>query len=1095
MATPRYQQRMVGYSPVYRSKNIRRSSSWSFNKNRFSGFSFPRFGWWKKIAWIILVWILMIGLWWFARFWTQIVNKLPDINDIEDFNFKQSTVITDRNGIVLYRMFEENRQYVPYQEISAHFVNWLVATEDQRFWENAWIDPIGMVRAAITDVTEWKTHGASTLTQQLIKMMMLTPEKKIERKLKEIILAVKINDYIKNDISETTKWLSSTEIDKQVKEKIMELYSNLIFLWNNAYGVEAAAQTYFNSKAKDLTVLQSAILAWMPQAPSRYDPYGNRGILMWKFVVTDDAWEEVVMTPELQSQINTKAKTVIEESTLKNQKEDQALIDFLTSARETKIDDWSWWTYNVTYQPWRKDIVLSRMFEENYITEFELKKALIEWVDYEFHHGNVSIKAPHFVFWVIEQLKQQYDQETLQKWWLTVTTSLDYTIQEMAEQSIIENKERLATNKANNSSLIYADSQNGDILAYVWSIDYNNEEIDGQVDMIQSMRQPWSTIKPFIYSLWFMKLPLALDSPIYDLRMKIDKDEPNNADWGFGWLTTIRQALAGSRNIPAIKMFFNVWWENVVKKFLGDLWIQNLTEGNKFYWYPLAIGASEMKMMDLTNAYMHLSAMGTPAKINPILEIRWPNNNLLYKKEVEMQEKVIPQWVAYLMWQILSDNRNMPADRVRQFTAPGKLTMATKSGTTNVVKDEKKLPRDWWLMTYTPSKVLWLWWGNTDGTPMHQDAYWWWLNSWIRKSFLDKLLKEWYIQNETVTSNDVKEVVISKISWKLASQNTPAWFTAKSLSYAPTAPTEFDASITSTEVDMLCIGIPTELTPPSDIKTAFVITPETMMPDKRDLEDIRAWRQTNWIEIYKESIGPIIINGTEEELKKCEERSWLTWDVSVTIVKPTSGEKISRSFSIRHKSTSSNPIKTIKVFLWTQELQVLAYRKWWSVNDITTITIPDTIPLWSHELKLVVIDDKWVSDTKSVSVTLIDSDTTPPYLMENKVQIEQKTDGSYTIGLLFGDESSTVLWWTIQQNGVTIKTFESGSIVSFTVSTLGSISWTASDTANNKWSWTIDLTKYKIKNAQTAPENPNPLPDKPIEPAPQIQTWGELPAI
>ncbi len=1037
----------------------------------------------------------MIGLWWFARFWTQIVNKLPDINDIEDFNFKQSTVITDRNGIVLYRMFEENRQYVPYQEISAHFVNWLVATEDQRFWENAWIDPIGMVRAAITDVTEWKTHGASTLTQQLIKMMMLTPEKKIERKLKEIILAVKINDYIKNDISETTKWLSSTEIDKQVKEKIMELYSNLIFLWNNAYGVEAAAQTYFNSKAKDLTVLQSAILAWMPQAPSRYDPYGNRGILMWKFVVTDDAWEEVVMTPELQSQINTKAKTVIEESTLKNQKEDQALIDFLTSARETKIDDWSWWTYNVTYQPWRKDIVLSRMFEENYITEFELKKALIEWVDYEFHHGNVSIKAPHFVFWVIEQLKQQYDQETLQKWWLTVTTSLDYTIQEMAEQSIIENKERLATNKANNSSLIYADSQNGDILAYVWSIDYNNEEIDGQVDMIQSMRQPWSTIKPFIYSLWFMKLPLALDSPIYDLRMKIDKDEPNNADWGFGWLTTIRQALAGSRNIPAIKMFFNVWWENVVKKFLGDLWIQNLTEGNKFYWYPLAIGASEMKMMDLTNAYMHLSAMGTPAKINPILEIRWPNNNLLYKKEVEMQEKVIPQWVAYLMWQILSDNRNMPADRVRQFTAPGKLTMATKSGTTNVVKDEKKLPRDWWLMTYTPSKVLWLWWGNTDGTPMHQDAYWWWLNSWIRKSFLDKLLKEWYIQNETVTSNDVKEVVISKISWKLASQNTPTWFTAKSLSYAPTAPTEFDASITSTEVDMLCIGIPTELTPPSDIKTAFVITPETMMPDKRDLEDIRAWRQTNWIEIYKESIGPIIINGTEEELKKCEERSWLTWDVSVTIVKPTSGEKISRSFSIRHKSTSSNPIKTIKVFLWTQELQVLAYRKWWSVNDITTITIPDTIPLWSHELKLVVIDDKWVSDTKSVSVTLIDSDTTPPYLMENKVQIEQKTDGSYTIGLLFGDESSTVLWWTIQQNGVTIKTFESGSIVSFTVSTLGSISWTASDTANNKWSWTIDLTKYKIKNAQTAPENPNPLPDKPIEPAPQIQTWGELPAI
>jgi penicillin-binding protein 1A len=1090
MATPRYQQRMVGYSSAYRSKNIRRSSRWSFNNNRFSGFSFPRFGWWKKVAWIVLWWMLMIGLWWFARFWTQIVTKLPDINDIEDFNFKQSTVITDRNGIVLYRMFEENRQYVPYQEISPHFVNWLVATEDQRFRENAWIDPIGMVRAAITDVTQWKTHGASTLTQQLIKMMMLTPEKKIERKLKEIILAVKINDYIKSDISETTKWLSNAEIDKKVKEKIMELYSNLIFLWNNAYGVEAAAQTYFNTKAKDLTILQSAILAWMPQAPSRYDPYGNRGILMGKFVVTDKEWEEVIVSPELEAQIYTKAKAVIEESTLKNQKEDQALIDFLISARWSKTDDWSGNEYTVKYVPWRKDIVLARMFEENYITEFELKKSLSEWVDYQFHHNTVSIKAPHFVFWIIEQLKQQYDQETLQKWWLTVTTSLDYTIQEMAEQSIIENKERLSSNRANNSSLIYADSQNGDILAYVGSIDYNNEEIDGQVDMIQSMRQPWSTIKPFVYALWFMKTPLTLDSPIYDLRMKIDKDEPNNADWGFWWLTTIRQALAASRNIPAIKMFFNVWWEGVLKKFLGELWIQNLTEWNKFYWYPLAIGAAEMKMMDLTNAYMHLSAMWTPAKINPILEIRWPNNNLLYKKEVEMQEKVIPQWVAYLMWQILSDNRNMPADWVRQFTAPWKLIMATKSWTTNIVKDDKKLPRDWWLMTYTPSKVLWLRWWNTNGSPMIPEAYWWWLNSWIRKSFLGKLLKEWYIQNETATSSEVKEVVISKISWKLASQNTPAWFAAKSLSYALTTPTEFDSSVTSTEVDMLCNGTPTELTPPSDIKTAFILTPETMMPDKRDLDDIRAWRETNWIEAYKESIGPIIIRWTEWELKNCEERAWLTWDVSLTIVKPTSGEKISRSFSIWHKSSSSNPIKTVKVFLWSQELQVLAYRKWWSVNDITTITVPDTIPLWTHELKLVVIDEKWVSKTQSVSVVLIDADTSPPYIMENKVQIDQQSDGSYRIGLLFGDESSTIVWWIIQQNGVTIKTFENNSVVTFTVSTLWSISWTASDSANNKWSWTIDLTKYKIKNEQPVPENS--LPEKPVEPAPQIQTGGEV---
>lgn len=91
-------------------------------------------------------------------------------------------------------------------------------------------------------------------------------------------------------------------------------------------------------------------------------------------------------------------------------------------------------------------------------------------------------------------------------------------------------------------------------------------------------------------------------------------------------------------------------------------------------------------MIDLTNAYMHLSAMGKPAKLNPILEIRGQNNNLLYKKEVEMQKEVIPAGVAYLLRSILSNPANMPSGWVRQFTPPGKLVMATKSGTTNIVK-------------------------------------------------------------------------------------------------------------------------------------------------------------------------------------------------------------------------------------------------------------------------------------------------------------------------------------------------------------------------------------------------------------------------
>jgi membrane carboxypeptidase/penicillin-binding protein PbpC len=365
------------------------------------------------------------------------------------------------------------------------------------------------------------------------------------------------------------------------------------------------------------------------------------------------------------------------------------------------------------------------MFEEKYITEFELKKAFLDGLKFEFHRGSTSIKAPHFVFWIIEELKKQYSEEMLQKWWLTVVTTLDMSIQKMAEESINENSEKLKSNLANNAALLYSDSQNGDILAYVGSKDYNNEEIDGQVDIIQSNRQPWSTVKPLIYALWFIKLALTIDSPIYDIKMKIWKDEPNNVDGTFRGLTTIKQSLAWSRNIPAIKIFFSEWWESVVKNFFSQLGITWLKPWNDFYGYPLAIGAAEMKMFDLSTAYMHLSAMGKPAKVNPILEIRWPDNSLLYKKEIITQEQIIPRWVAYLIRKILVDTANYPAEWIPMFTAPWKIIFATKSWTTNIVKWEEKLPRDGWLASYTPSKVLILRAWNTDAKPLHKDAYGW----------------------------------------------------------------------------------------------------------------------------------------------------------------------------------------------------------------------------------------------------------------------------------------------------------------------------------------------------------------------------------
>lgn len=141
---------------------------------------------------------------------------------------------------------------------------------------------------------------------------------------------------------------------------------------------------------------------------------------------------------------------------------------------------------------------------------------------------------------------------------MTIKTTLDIKAQDIAEASITDNMKTVTGYGANNSSLLYLDSLNGDVLAYVGSADYNNEEIDGKVDMVQQLRQPGSTIKPLIYSYGFMNLPITIDTPIYDIAFTIGNDRPNDNDGLFEGLLPLRKALGHSRNIPAIKMYFAV---------------------------------------------------------------------------------------------------------------------------------------------------------------------------------------------------------------------------------------------------------------------------------------------------------------------------------------------------------------------------------------------------------------------------------------------------------------------------------------------------------------------------------------------------------
>ena len=1034
--------------------------------------------WFSRIWWIwqwiaVVIWI--IAFVWVLWFYVVILRWLPDFDKIKDW-FSQATNIMNRDGKTLYKVYDENRQYVPISEVSEHMIHAIVAAEDKDFWTNKWIDVNWLLRAWFNAVVNLnlKWPGWSTITQQLIKNVFLTSDKKITRKLKEIVLAMRIDDYLETQVRKENPDFSSEEKQKAIKGKILEMYMNYVFLWNNAYWVEAASNTYYGKKAKDLTVLESAVLASTFQLPSSFNPYRNTDRLMGSLSIVFAGDKDSEIWTWVITEVKKKFINDIKNSDKKISQSSNGVSDWISTRGSFSIEV-EWKEYDVTYAPWRKDYVLSRMYEDSYIDEAQIKQAILEWIDYQFKTARVNIDAPHFVFWVQEFLKNSgceqkliprcFTEEEIAKWWLQIKTTLDWAAQELAEKSITDNMGTIKWYGANNSSLVYIDSRDGDVLAYVWSADYNDQSIDGNVDMVQQQRQPWSSIKPLIYTYGFMSLPLTIDTTIYDLRFKIGKDEPNNNDGAFQWPMPLKRALWYSRNIPAIKMYFAVWWQDKLIPFLNDIGVQSY-DSKKDYWYPLAIGAWELKMLELANWYMHLSAMWRPAKINPILEIRWSDGQIIYQKQPQQQPQIIPEWVAYLMWKILSDSTNLPASWVNNFAIRG-LTYANKSGTTNLKdpKTNKNLPRDWWLAGYTPSKVAIFWAGNTQWNAMNINAYWWWVNGKTFRQFFAGLLKDKKIQTEDVSQVEVKSVSISKISGKLAWDNTPEWFRVSSLWYINSLPSAIDDSLSPLQVDKACLWKVTDTTPRTDILSTYLIKPSTFMPNGMDLTDITnwygwqvwTWSTSSWGILEWYNFAWFFLK--EPELV-CENRQVLKEDntIQLTIRKPSAWAIVAWTTNVWYDITSPKWIVSVRVLVNEVNIAEFTYTEKTNLSDIKKITIPEWTP--PYTISIVAVNNQWWFVKKNVQVTLSAKDEWLPYLLDDKVTVTKKSDTNYEVVMLFVDDESAIKWWKISMmNGVELKKFE-GNIVSLNIQIPQELAYEVTDTAGNVKKGKVDISKF-----------------------------------
>lgn len=1021
------------------NKNFKNVKLYSFSrKKKKSNF--------KKYIFILLIIafsfssFLLIYLWfWFN---INILKELPDVKKLETFEIYQASIITDRNWEVLYRLFYENREYVKLNEISNNVINAFVAAEDKNFWTNPWIDIVWILRAWINEIfNRWKSRQWwSTITQQLIKNIFLTREKTIKRKLKELVLTFNLNNYLEEKIKKENPWINSEEIEKRKKEYILELYLNYIFLGNNSYWVESASKTYFNKKSKDLDILESSILASIPKAPSLYDPIRKPWEVIWYFEIEKDwnkglyyfnqnkiiSWLNIEINKEL---VYEKIYESINESSFTFKKSENAILSSLRWILTFEID---WVKFK--YIPWRKDYVLSRLYTDWYINQSIFKETFLSWFNVIFHKQKLEIKAPHFVFFVIDQLKKKY-WDKIYKWWLIIKTTLDYRIQQLAEKSLKETKWNLEKYDANNAALLYIDTSNWDILAYVWSLDYYDSNIDWQVDMIQSLRQPWSTMKPFVYAFSFMKFPFTIDHPIFDNPVNFWDYKPLNADWTYMWLMQLKTALPYSRNIPAIKLLYLIWLKDFIL-FLNKIWIDEVKLDNiNKYWLSLAIGWTEVTMYSLAKWYTHLT--NNPVEIDPILEIKDKNWNIIYKKINKQLERIIPKDVVYIIWHILSTIDYLPPSWRNNYNYKP-VKFALKSWTTDVKIWWERFPRDWRLVAYTPSKLLILWAWNTNWKPMKKWAFWWWLNWQTWKIFANYLVNNWFLKNEEMQEQGIWRYYINKYNWKkicIDSHLEFAVYTIWRLNI------ELECDDTKLiKIDKLCNWLANENTPLDEQIDWYIISPRDVVPYDKHPENY--WSIIN---LLKDNLTwNIFLFDWPKDY--CNRN--FNIDLKTNL---KNQEKIYSKFDLLYNVNSNVNIKKVSI----KANNNLIYEKDYNKNNISEY-VKINIPFnWDVQIKLEVLTDFWVKDF-TYNVIVVEKDEDVPYLGFKEIN---EFGEIYQIKLFFYDKTSSLKWWKIYY-GDTSYEFSWNLLKLEIPKNINKIYYEIYDEAWNKWEWEVLLNNF-----------------------------------
>ncbi|MES2930418.1 MAG: transglycosylase domain-containing protein [Patescibacteria group bacterium] len=580
--------------------------------------------------------ILAAGIFLFgaAVIWVSTL-KIPDFKTFTEQKIQSSTKIYDRTGeILLYNANQDlKRTVIPYEAMGTNIKNATVAIEDSEFYNHKGIRITSIFRATVwAKLTGRRIQGGSTITQQLIKNTLLTPKRTLSRKIKEWMLALKLERVME-------------------KDEILALYLNAAPYGGSLYGIEEASKAFFGKDPSLLSLPEAAYLAAIPNSPTYYSPYGKN---------------------------------------------------------KARLDE-------------RKNLVLRRMRDLSFITEEQYNQAVTEVVVFEAQQPT-HIAAPHFVFYVMDYLREKYGEEAVSSGGLKVITTLDFDLQKKAEEiTLARAKENERDWNGENAAVVAIDSKTGQVLSMIGSRDYFDKTIDGNFNVATAARQPGSSFKPIVYAQAF-KEGYNESTVLFDVKTEFNSScspsgteakstcyHPDNYDNSFRGPMNLKDGLAQSINVIAVKVLYLAGVPDSIKM-AHDLGITTLNDPTR-YGLSLVIGGGETTLLDMTSAYSVFANNGIRHPNVSVLSVTDQEGTLLEEYK-ETFYQVLDSKITRQLSDILSDN----AARTPTFGANSPLVIpgrdvAVKTGTTNNNKDA-------WTIGYTPSIAVGVWVGNNDNTPM-----------------------------------------------------------------------------------------------------------------------------------------------------------------------------------------------------------------------------------------------------------------------------------------------------------------------------------------------------------------------------------------